>query len=75
MPMKRKLQERFARIETEARKLAHSGQHRWSHSIEMALLARGYRDAPKVFANRWTQYELDRLYEQAAHARGEAAAA
>jgi hypothetical protein len=75
MPMRRKLQERFARIETEARKLARSGQHRWSHSIEMALLARGYRDAPRVFANRWTQCELDRLCEQATHARVGAAAA
>jgi hypothetical protein len=75
MPMKRELQERFACIETEARKLARSGQHRGSHSIEMALLARGYRDAPKIFANRWTQYELDRLCEQAPHARGAAATA
>jgi hypothetical protein len=73
--MKRKLQERFARIETEARKLARSGQHRWSHSIEMALLARGYRDAPNVFANCWTQYELDRLREQAIYTLGGAAAA
>jgi hypothetical protein len=48
LPMKRKLQGRFARIEMEARKLARSGQDRWSHSIEMALLARGYRDAPRV---------------------------
>jgi hypothetical protein len=73
MPMKREVQERFARIEAEARKLARSGQHRWSSSIEMALLARGYQDAPKVFANRWTQYELDRLCELATHVRGGAA--
>jgi hypothetical protein len=75
MPQKREVKERFDRIETEARKLARSGQHRWSSSIEMALLAQGYRDTPRVFANRWTQYELDRLCELATHARGGAAAA
>ena len=71
----REVQERFARIETEARALARSGKYLTSRSISMALLAQGYRDTPKVFANRWTQYELDRLCELATHARGRAAAA
>ncbi len=56
--------ERLAHIETEARKLARSGQHRSYRSIEMALLGQGYREAIKVFANRWTQSELDRICQQ-----------
>jgi hypothetical protein len=50
-----------ARIETVARKLARSGRYEGFSSIEMALLTRGYPQMPKVFANRWTQSELDRL--------------
>jgi hypothetical protein len=68
--MRRGYLEQLARIETEARKLARSDEHQGSSSIEMALLIRGYREAPKLLANRWTQYELDRLCEQATH-RGE----
>jgi hypothetical protein len=30
----------------------------------MALLIPGYRAMPKLFANRWTRSELDRLCEQ-----------
>ena len=76
MPMKREVQEGFAVIETEARALARSGNYLNARSIEMALLVQGYRDdVPKVFANRWTQSELDRLCELATHARGRAAAA
>ena len=61
--------ERVARIETEARRLARSGQHSGFRSIERTLSAGGYREAPRVFANRWTQYELDRLCEQAQRER------
>jgi hypothetical protein len=63
--MPRRRREQIARIETEARKLAWSGQYQGSSSIEMALLSRGYREAPQIFANLWTQYELDRLCDQA----------
>jgi hypothetical protein len=54
----------IAQIETEARKLARSGDHRSFRSIQAALLARGLPKVPKVFANRWTCTELDRLCEQ-----------
>jgi hypothetical protein len=57
--------ERLARIETEARTLARSGNYRSFISIKMMLLASGYSEAHKVFANRWTQFELDRLCQQA----------
>ena len=62
--MARGFHERLAHIETEARKLARTGQHRSYRSIEMALLGEGYREALKVFANRWTQCELDRICQQ-----------
>ena len=54
----------IAQTETEARKLARSGEHRSFRSIQAALLARGLPKVPKVFANRWTCTELDRLCEQ-----------
>jgi hypothetical protein len=50
-----------ARIESVARELARSGRYENFSSIEMALLTQGYGEVPKVFANRWTQSELDRL--------------
>jgi hypothetical protein len=59
-----------ARIETVARELARSGRYEGFSPIEMALLTRGYRDAPKVFANRWTQSELDRLCQLARQRSG-----
>jgi hypothetical protein len=31
----------------------------------MALLTRGFQEAHKVFANRWSQAEVDRLCQQA----------
>jgi hypothetical protein len=71
--MKPGMLDQLARIETEARKLARSGEHRGFGSIQRVLLARGFAQAHKVFANRWTCSELDRLCEQAQHAnRGEA---
>lgn len=60
--------EAIAYIETEARRLARSGRHYGWRSIESELLERGLTGVRKVFANRWTQFELDRLCEKA-HAR------
>ena len=63
--MKTGLRQRLARIETEARALARSGDFGSFTSIERALLIRGFQEAPKIFANRWTQSEVDRLCHQA----------
>ncbi len=57
--------EAIAYIETEARRLARSGVHHGWRSIESELLERGLAGTRKVFANRWTQFELDRLCEKA----------
>jgi hypothetical protein len=65
MARKKDLQERVNRIETQARRLAQSGQYKDFSSIEMQLLAQGHREASIVFANRWTQSEVDRLCERA----------
>ena len=55
-----------ARIETEARKLAHSGRHGGWRSIERALMSQGgFSELAYVFANKWTRFELDRLCLQA----------
>lgn len=55
-----------ARIETEARKLAWSGEHSSWRSIERALLGRDcFTQVPLVFRNAWTRAELDRLCRQA----------
>jgi hypothetical protein len=61
--------ERLAQIETEARRLARSGNYSSAISIELALLVQGYREASKLFANPWTQCEIERLCEQAIRAR------
>jgi hypothetical protein len=53
--------ERLAQIETEARKLAHSGTYLGFRSIQNCLVASGYAEASKLFKNRWTQTEIDRL--------------
>jgi hypothetical protein len=63
--MKAGLRQRLARIETEARTLARSGNFGGFASIERALLTRGFEEAPRIFANRWTQSEVDRLCYQA----------
>jgi len=63
--MHRGMRERLARIETEARTLARSGKFHSATAIEMALLAAGYVEAQKIFANRWTRSEIDRLCELA----------
>jgi hypothetical protein len=58
--------EERARIESEARKLARSGEHNGWWSIERALLAQGrFTQVPHVFANDWTCSELDRLCQEA----------
>jgi hypothetical protein len=72
--MKPDTRERVARIETKARLLARSGNHRGFSSIKTALLVEGYPEADKVFANRWTQFELDRLCQQARYAKAEVGA-
>lgn len=63
--MRRGMIERLAQIETQARILARSGRYRGASSIEIALLAEGFTEARKVFANRWSRCELDRLCEVA----------
>jgi hypothetical protein len=72
--MKPDTRERLARVETEARTLARSGNHRSFSSIKMLLLTHGYSEVHKVFANRWTQCEVDRLCQQAQHIRASIAA-
>jgi hypothetical protein len=67
--MRQKLMERYAQIETEARVLAWSGHYEGAEAIEMALLAKGYKEAVELFANRWTKSELDRLCDEARRRR------
>jgi hypothetical protein len=69
--MKQGTRERLAQIETEARVLARSGKYLSSRSIQRVLLTQGFCEAHKVFANLWTQSELDRLCEQARRHAGE----
>ena len=63
--MKSSKLDRFAEIETEARKLARSGDYRGFASIQAALLERGFAEASRLSRNRWTCLELDRLCQQA----------
>jgi hypothetical protein len=70
--MKPWMRYRLAHIETEARKLARSGEYSGSGSIPIALLSRGFGEVPKVLVNRWTSSELDRLCEQAFHEKRKA---
>ena len=53
--------ERLAQIETEARRMARSGAYYGFREIEARLLERGYLEAAKLFANPWTQQEIDRF--------------
>jgi hypothetical protein len=54
--------ERLAQIETEARRMARTGvYHRGFREIADRLLERGHAEAPKVFANPWTQQEINRI--------------
>ena len=68
--MKPGVLDRLAHVETEARKMARSGEYRNSGSIHMALLAIGVVEASRLFSNRWTCSELDRLCRQAQETRG-----
>jgi len=62
MAMQIGLVEERARIESEARRLARSGEHTCWQSIQVALLAqKRFTQIPYVFANDWTRSELDRL--------------
>jgi hypothetical protein len=63
--MKPSLHEQRACIETRARALARSGEYYGFKQIERVLIAEGYQRAPKIFANRWSQAEVDRLCDQA----------
>jgi hypothetical protein len=72
--MKLGTRDRLAHIETEARRLARSGEHRGFKSIEIVLLSRGYREARRIFANRWTCSELERICEQSLANRNKTAA-
>jgi hypothetical protein len=66
--------ERLAYIESEARALARTGDHKDFSSIEMLFLIRGYQEARKLFANLWTQEELNRICRQARTRRASATA-
>jgi hypothetical protein len=72
--MDNSLRERLALIETKARTLARSGKYGRFDEIEMALLALGYRESRRVFANRWTQAEVTRICEEAQRLKSEPAA-
>ena len=64
--MRAGVKEERARIESEARKLARSGEHNGWWSIQAALSTQGrFTQIPRVFANLWTCLELDRLCQQA----------
>jgi hypothetical protein len=63
--MRRSMWDRLARIETEARRLARSGNHQSFESIERALLIDGYCESPRLFRNLWTQLELNRICQEA----------
>jgi hypothetical protein len=51
----------LARIETQARKLARTGEHPDWWSVENTIVDAGYPEARRLFANRWTQVEISRL--------------
>lgn len=57
--------EQLARLQTEARSLAHSGAYSDFTQVRRELIARGHRDAWKIFENLWTRSEINRLCELA----------
>jgi hypothetical protein len=64
--MRAGVKEERARIESEARKLARSGEHNGWWSIQAALLTQGrFTQISYVFGNLWTCLELDRLCQKA----------
>ena len=63
-----------ARVETEAHKLAYSGEYAGWRSIERALLAqKRFTRVSYVFANFWTRSKLDQLCQRAQLRRKERA--
>ena len=72
--MRRNLAQRYAQIETEARMLAWSGNYRTATAIERALVAKGYQEAAKLFTNRWTHSELERLCGEASRRKAKISA-
>ncbi len=52
--------ERYAWIETKARQYARSGNYLNYKAIEAVLIEKGYPEARKLFANLWTQHEVNR---------------
>jgi len=62
--MKRKV-ERLAQVETEARRLANSGDFQSFRTIRRELIAAGYEEARQIFRNPWTQSEINRLCDLA----------
>jgi hypothetical protein len=62
--MRRNFDQR-ALIETKALKLAWSGEHQSFASIKAVLQRQGYEGVDRLFANRWTRSELDRICEKA----------
>jgi hypothetical protein len=64
--MKRDI-ERLAQTETEARRMARSGLYADFTAIHRRLEERGYIGATKIFKNRWTQAEINRLCDVYRH--------
>lgn len=62
--MKHRIEE-LARLQTEARRLAHSGAYSHFAEVRRELIARGHADAWKIFKNPWTRSEIDRLCDLA----------
>jgi hypothetical protein len=66
--MKLGLQDRLGRIETAARTLARSGRYLRSDPIEKVLLSQDTNlqlEIRKLFSNKWTRSEIDRLCDRA----------
>jgi hypothetical protein len=66
--MKLGLQDRLGRIETAARTLARSGRYLGSTPIERVLLAQDaslQAEIRRLFSNKWTRSEIDRLCDRA----------
>ena len=55
----------MAEIETAARLLARSGKFLNYRGVNSQLAELGYPEAGKLFANRWTQTEIDRICREA----------
>jgi len=54
----------MAHIETEARKLAHSGKYFNFRLVQQDLVQAGYLKAEQLFRNPWQQEEVDRICRQ-----------